>query len=287
MNNLIEIDNVDVNAIELRKSKSEKKQGKMYNVFHDGKRLEVILPEMDAPFGAKVLTDYGCKVSITLSFSGMEEETKRGERLRRTHAKLVQIQEKIRSLIMSNTGEYFKDKKKPSVDVLNDRIKNFIHESRGKDGKEYADVFRTELQRYTPGEKDKDKSVSEIEDLKKQFVSLRDMPLFKNRSKTGVDVNIENVTDVIGWGTRLKPIVSFAYVWIMGSDQKCTPKWYITHALITSEKSNMDIDLNPDEDEEESTTTKTQDVTMEDDEENMEEDEEVEYEDEVEAQVRM
>jgi hypothetical protein len=282
MSSYIEIDNVDVNAIELRKSKSEKKQGKMYNVFHQGRRLEVVLPEMDAPFGAKILTDYGCKVSLTLSFTGMDENTKRGVRLKRTHAKLLSIQEKIHSLILGNTAEYFKDKKKMSMEVLKERVKNFIHESKGKDGKEYADVFRTELQRYTPGEKDKDKTPEEIDFLKKQFVYGRDAKsLFKNRSKSSVDVDLDNIEDVIGWGTRLKPIVSFAYVWVMGSDQKCTPKWYITHALITSDKSKMEIDLNPDEEEEEE--EEVQEVQEEDE---LMEDEE-EYEEEVQAQARV
>jgi hypothetical protein len=274
MSNLIEINNVDVNLIELRPSKGEKKQGKMFNVFHDGKRLEVILPEMDAPFGAKVLTDFGDKVSIALSFNGINEENKRGERLQSAHAKLIEIQEKIHALILSSPKVYFKDKKAVSMDVLKDRVKNFVFPSFSKDGKEYADIFRTEIQRYNPntnpGEKDANKTPEELEALRKTFVSKKDMPLFKSRAKKGVDVNLDTVSDVIGWGTRLKPVVSFAYVWIMNSDQKCTPKWYITHAMITADASRMEIDLNPDEEE---------------DEEEEEEEEEMEYEENIQAQA--
>jgi len=246
----IDVNEVDVNKIEIRKSKNDKnKLGKMFNVFHDGKRLEVILPEMDAPFGAKILTDFGCKISVPLSFSGMDEKTNRGERLRRAHSKLIEIQNKIRELILANPSEFFKDKKKP--EIYNERIKDFIVPSEGKDGKKYSDLFRIEIQRYNLGEKDANKTVEELEVLKKEFISKKDMPLLKDKFKKAVHVNLDNVSQVIAWGTRIKPVLSFAYIWVMSSDQKCTPKWYLVHGMVTSDAKGMELDLNPDEEIEE------------------------------------
>ena len=244
----IEINNVDVNKIRIQKSKgSTHKSGEMFNVYHDNQRLEIILPEMIAPFGAKILTDYGCKISFPLSFDGIKGTDSRAKRLAKAHKKLIEIQDKIQSIILANPHEYFNDKKKP--EVYKERIKPFIVSSESKDGKKYDDLFRLEIQKRVPGEKDKDKSAEEIEALKKEFSSKMGMPLLKNKSKQVVHVNQDNVTEVLSWGTKIKPVVSFAYLWIMKTGERpCTPKWYLIHGLIT-EQQKMDLDLNPDEEE--------------------------------------
>lgn len=263
----IDINDVNVDAIELRKSKLDRKMGKMYNIFHQGKRLEVILPEMDATFGAKILTDFG-KITLPLSFNGMDQETSRGLRLRRAHTKLIEIQQKIRDIIMKSPADFFKDKKKP--EIYNERIKDFIVPSVSKEGKVYADVFRLEIQKAISN--DPNKSPEELEIARKEFVSMKDAPLLKDKAKNALVVNQDNVEQVIPWGTRIKPVVSFAYLWIMGSDQKCTPKWFLIHGLITSDQKKTQIDLNPDEpdDDEEmeapSAPPPTQELLQEDDE---------------------
>jgi len=246
----IKLSDVDINKINIQKAKKNThKSGEMFNIFHGTQRLEIEMPEMNAPFGAKVLTDYGCKISLPLSFDGMEENTSRGRKLKRAHAKLLEIQERIKALILASPAEYFNDKKKP--EIYRDRIKNFVVPSEGKDGKQYADLFRVEIQKRNLTEKDSNKTAEELEALKKEFASRIGCSLLIDRNKQVVPVNQDNVINVLSWGTRLKPVLSFAYLWIMKTgDRTCTPKWFLTHGMITEQKSTG-LDLNPDEDSDE------------------------------------
>ena len=176
----INILDVNVESIELKNTKDDK-VGKMFSIYHNGvKGLEVLLPEMNVPFGAKIMREFGIKVSVPLSFDGMQEDTSKGRKLNQVHAKLVAIQEHIRSLIDNNAADYFVDlkKKKPTLDQLNERVNNFIVPSVGKDGKVYADLFRTEIQLRKPSKDDFDKkSVEELEELRKGFGSKMGLPL--------------------------------------------------------------------------------------------------------------
>lgn len=272
MNTPIEIDNVDINKIRIQASKSTThKSGDMFNVYHDTQRLEIVLPEMIAPFGAKILTDYGCKISLPLTFDGIKENSSRGHRLSRAHKKMIEIQNKIRDLILANPTAYFNDKKKQTPEDYKKRIKDFIVSSESKDGKKYEDLFRVEIQkRNVGGEKDKDKTPEELELLKKEFASKMGMPLLKNKAKQTVHCNQDNVADVLSWGTKIKPVVSFAYLWIMKTgDRVCTPKWFLTHGLITEQKQ-MDIDLNPDEDNDADEVEEEEEEEYEEDDEDME-----------------
>ena len=76
--------------------------------------MELVLPEMSAPFGASILTKFATKVSLALSFDGETdtkpngELTKQANRLQEAHAKLNKIEEKIRELIVAKAGEIFK-----------------------------------------------------------------------------------------------------------------------------------------------------------------------------------
>jgi hypothetical protein len=267
MNNPIEIDNVDISKIRIQPSKGNNhKSGDMFNVYHDTQRLEIVLPEMIAPFGAKILTDYGCKISLPLTFDGIKEDNSRGHRLVRAHKKMIEIQDKIRDLILANPTAYFSDKKKQTPEDYKKRIKDFVVSSESKDGKKYDDLFRVEIQkRNVGGEKDKDKTPEELEMLKKEFASKMGMPLLKNKAKQVVQCNQDNVAEVLSWGTKIKPVVSFAYIWIMKTgDRVCTPKWFLTHGLITDHKK-MDIDLTPDDDDDDEEVEEVEEEYEEDD----------------------
>jgi hypothetical protein len=248
----IDILDVNVDLIELSKKESkDDKLGKLFFFHYNGsKGLEVELPEMQAPFGAKIMRDFGIKVSVPLSFSGMEERTQRGNRLSLVHQKLIEIQDKIRTLLTSKPGEVFDDfkKKKLSQETLNERVKNFIVPSVGKkDGKIYADLFRTEFQVKKPNDEDaKTKTVEELDEMKKQFISKLGKNLIHDRDNNPISCTVDNVEQVVPWGTKIKPVVQFSYIWYAKASNECTTKCFIVHSMKIAETVRPAFKLGPD-----------------------------------------
>src|SRR5947209_10598855 len=124
----VKIRNIDVNALELRKRKERQgappnAYGKMYDIYYDNKKLEILLPMMEAPFGASVSDRFGRKVSLDLSFKGEEEDML----IKRAHDKFVEIDNKIRQLIGEKGQDIFKDfktkKKTLTTEEMEDRYK--------------------------------------------------------------------------------------------------------------------------------------------------------------------
>ena len=263
MSEPIPIDHIDVDLIEIREPKEQKNAdlGLMFYPFYNNKKLRVTLPEMNAPFGAgpgrteKTKNKY----SMGLSFEGLEEDTKRGQRMARAYNKMVEIDNKISDLVLAEKDRFFKDTKETKVkgkivpgasdDEIRKRYNSFIHP--GKEEK-YADRMYPALQLPTAKEADVLKLTGEerAEYLKTFKTMGKDYPLLVDNDGNPIHVTIDNLKDVIPWRTNIKPVLEFAYLWDAGQ-KEINPVWTFIHGLRTevSERKLFDIRRGDSDDE--------------------------------------
>ena len=255
----IDIREVNPALIQLRPLKQDdksKKIGGMYGIFHGASRLEVVLPELAAPFGPKILDDYAQpgqipKVSLTLSFDGINDETDRGQRLRQTSEKIEAIQTRIYELIADNAPEYFKSDKKPvDLDTFRSRFQSLLYTSPPKDnGVTYAPTMRLNFQATNTYNASPNLNSEELLALKKTFSAKYNYPFLLNKNKEIVDVNFDNVNEVFFKGARVKAVANFGFIWIGKTSGKGSINVSYTHGRIVSDPQKPDLDLLDDEDE--------------------------------------
>ena len=277
----INIEDVDISKIELSFPKNQPNEtyGRICYIFHNKQKFRVILPEMNAPFGAgpgrTELT--ANRYSIGLSFDGMNEDSKRGQRLARAHQKIAEIDQRISDMIMERKDVFYKDttkgKKAVNDEVIRARYKNFLYSS----GDDHPDRIFPSLQLPKPQEADKLKLTSEDrEQFLKTFKTLgKQYPLLYDEKGNAVIVTTDNVTDEIPRATRIKPVIEFSYLWFRAGDVGANPALTFIHGLRCSDISKTTFNIRADDDEE----MEEQEV-----EEQVEEDELVEEEEEEEEE---
>lgn len=287
----IDILKVDISRINLKPAKQDeksKKIGRMFGIFHGEQRLEIILPELNAPFGPKKLEDFVQdgqlpKTSITVSFDGINEETSRGARLRAAHEKLVQIQNKIVDLMTADSQKFFiKDKGPVARAEVQRRFSPIIWSPEVKeDGSKYADTFRVNLQLYNPTIKEKEeKSPDELTVLRKRFTSKPGYPLVLDKMKKEIPVNFDSVEKVLYKHCRVKIIAGFSFLWV-SSSSKATVNITWLHGRIVSDPPKPNLNLLDDSDEELSVKkVKIEEAGEEEGEEVVDDDDEEDEEDE-------
>lgn len=250
----INILDVDVNKLTLKPAKQDDKslfKGRMFSIFHGDSRLETVLPELNVPFGCNKLENFALpgqlpKVTTTLSFDGINEETSRGKRLQEVHQKLLAIQNKIIDLISVNSVTFFsKDKKPVGRDEVIKRFGPMLWTPEIKEGGvQYPDTFRVNFQFYNPTKKElAEKTPDELAELRKNFSSKPGYPLFMDKLKNDIEVNFDNIEEVLYKRARVKIIVSFAFVWVMNSTQKASVNVSWLHGRIVSDPPKPDLNL--------------------------------------------
>jgi hypothetical protein len=252
MSNPTPILKIDVNKLELRKPKKENTKnatGKAFHVYHGPDKLKVVLPEMTAPFGAGNSEKFPEKFALSLSFEGCKK----------TLEKMKAIDEKIQELILEKKAEIFpkdlKSKKPVPLDVLKSRYKPFIQA--GDESKNYADRINLSVQRKTAPEGTPEEEKAQIE---KEFRTM-DAHLLVHPDGTPIHVNTDNIRECIPFGSRIKAVAEFAYLWVLGSSQECYPVWtFVLGKLVsTAAKSTYDI-LNDEDDEVPASVTQPMDI---------------------------
>lgn len=252
MSNPTPILKIDVSKLELRKPKKENTKnatGKSFHVYHGSDKLKIILPEMKAPFGGRNSEKFPEKYNLSLSFEGCPK----------TLEKMKAIDERIQELILEQKAEIFpkdaKSKKPVPIDVLKSRYKPFIQP--GDESKNYADRINLSVQRKTAPEGTPDEEKAQIE---KEFRTM-DAHLLVHPDGTPIHVTTENIKECIPYGSRIKAVAEFAYLWVLGSSQECYPVWtFVLGKLVsTASKSNYNI-LNDDDDEVPNTTDMDVDI---------------------------
>lgn len=240
----VPLSQIDVNKLELRKPKKENLKnatGKTYHVFHDGVKLKVVLPEMTAPFGAGSSEKFPNKYTMSLSFQGCNKALE----------KMKAIDDKILDLILAQKAEVFakdaKDKKKAvSLDVLKARYKSFIVP--GDESKKYADRISLSIQTRKAPEGTSDEERAAIE---KEFTTMGGDALLVTPDGTKIHVNTENIREKIPYGSRVRAVAEFAYLWVLGSSQECYPVWtFVLGKLVSTLPVSTFNILNVEDDEE-------------------------------------
>jgi hypothetical protein len=261
------IDDINVNSLTIVEPEKQKDEavGKMFYVNHKNVKLRVMLPEMEAPFGAgpgrTSLT--ANSYSIGLTFKGMDADTKRGRRLARAHEKLKAIDKKIEDLIVENKEKFFKDcRGKKKVDentIRNDRWKPFVFVNEDEN-KPKADRIFPALQLNNVQMAEKEKLTGEDKEryLKTFKTIKKDYPLVVDVDGTQHFVNTENVTEILPSNVVVKPILELSYLWDK-AQEKVSPRWSMIYALRTSNGGAKPIEIHRDSDDEDS------DVEMEED----------------------
>ena len=229
----INIERVDISQIDLVVPKKESNSnGRMFYVLHKGAKLRIVLPELSTPFGAGSSEKFPDKYTMCVSFDGVKNDTPRGQRTARALTKLHAINERIAQLVLEKKALVFKDKKPVSDEILNSRYKGFINESTDNPDRMYISLQRKKVM-------DRD-SVKMTEDEKlavsKNFVSLPGFDFMVDKFGKSVNINTDNIKTVIPWGSVVKPVIEFAYLWVLGSSQDCFPVWTLVHGLLVSSK---------------------------------------------------
>jgi hypothetical protein len=279
----VKIRNIDVDALELRKRKDKQGVpanafGKMFDIYHKNQKLEIVLPMMEAPFGASVGDKYGRKITLDLSFKGEEENVA----IKRAHEKFVEIDEKFRELIAEKGQDIFKDyktkKKTLTKEEMGDRYKSFIIPGDiAPDGSYYPDRIKFTI----PFQKADDKKTEEEKaEIQNHLISKRGYPLFLNESGEPIPVTCDTIKETVPWKSRIKGVVTLAYMWYANSTQECRPVWYFTHGLLSVPNKGANFNILRDDDDEDMQESKENDMNeeVEDAEEGEEEYEETEME---------
>src|SRR6478609_3834974 len=255
MSDPIKITQVNVDKLELQFPKdgaSKNSQGQYVKVRHNKQNLRVVLPTVLAPYGAGLQKDTVNKYSMAIGFDETENDDSDGRKVKAAYNMLVAINDRIRQLMMDNRDSFFKDaskkdpkKKTPilSDELLAARYKDFL-----RPREEQADMMYVAIQTRKPNRKNMDKlTAEEIAELGKQFVSLSDdYPLLVDNEGTPIEVNVENLKDVIPWGTRIRPVIELAYLWV--TSEKVYPVWTFVHGLRVSSGPSKSFNILKDDD---------------------------------------
>ena len=207
--------------------------GKHYYLNHDGVKLKVVLPEMLAPFGAGSSKKFPDKYNMSLSLT------------RQAQDKLRAIDDKLLDLILAMKADVFakdaKDKKKNvSIDVLKSRYKSFIVP--GDETKGYSDRINLVIQTRSG------KALDELPEedkarAKQQFVALSNNTLLYAPDGTTIQTTTENIRDAIPFGSRVRAVAEFAYLWVPSSSQECYPIWTFVQGILMSSAPKSTFNL--------------------------------------------
>ncbi|KAJ3223136.1 hypothetical protein HDU81_009382 [Chytriomyces hyalinus] len=77
----------------------------------------------------------------------------------------------------------------------------------------------------------------------KQFVSLNGYSFMIDCTGNEISGNGNNIHAVIPWGSRIKPVIKFAYIWVLSSSQDCFPVWTYVYGLRTTSQQTNSFSL--------------------------------------------
>jgi len=265
MSEPIRVEKIDVNKLELQfpsEIQTKNTTGFYVRVSYDKRRLRMKLPPVMAPYGAGTQQASPNKYSIGITFEGMEE--KENDRARKAYNALVAINERFRELMMEHKESFFKDAVQDSKDgkktkskgstsvpdevfnqLIANRYKSFLRERDDNGDIMYLNITRRKLKKkeednYTPEEK---------EEIAKRFETMGDYPLIIDEDGNAIDVTIDNIRDVIPWGTKVKPVIDFLYFWV--TPEKVHPIWSMVYGWRMSTGVTRKFNIMKDSDDEE------------------------------------
>lgn len=275
----IKYTDVDINKLELQFPKeggAAKANGQFIYVKHQKQKLRVLCPTLTAPYGAGRQKENQSKFSMAVAFDGSDKDedslTPMEKKAVACHKVLTAISNRIKQLMMDNRELFFKDAKKDpkkksnlSDELLAARYKDFM---RQRD--EQSDMMYLGIQTRKVSDKDKKDgkyTADEIADLEKRFVSLPNYPLLVDNEGNPVDITVDNISEVIPYGSQVRPVMELAYLWV--TSEKVYPIWTFVHGLRVSTGPSKSFNiLNEDDDEEEGDQMETEENNEENGEEN-------------------
>lgn len=279
------IHKINVDELEIRPAPAKDKKttaGGMFHVYHGKYKLRVMLPVLKAIFGASENPQFPGKVKMPLSFEKFSEEGLDGEKLKevkkhnreieKAHQKMLEIDNKISELIFEQKEVFFKDCKKKGMtdDVIRARYQTFI---KSDDEGNRADQIAVQLQRKSENDSDYKKLEEDRKsDYLNQFRSMKDFDLFITPDGERVDINYENVSEKIPWGSEVKCVLDLSYIWNTGD--KCTVTWAHVHGILVATSPRKSFNILDEDDEEEDEDMENDDEDANEGSEEMEEDEE-------------
>lgn len=270
MSDPIKITQVNVDKLELQFPKegaTKSSQGFIVYVKHNKQKLRTILPTVIAPYGAGPQRDSPNKYSMAIGFDEMEDDTPEGRKVKAAHDMLSAINDRIRKLMMDNRELFFKDttKKDPKTkkllvteEFLAARYRDYLRQR-----EDQADIMYLGIQTRKVSKKDEGKLTAEdAAEIEKQFVSMSSQhPLLVDNEGNPIPVDIENIKEVIPWGTRIRPVIELAYLWV--TSDKVYPIWTFIHGLRVSAGPSKNFNILKDDDDEDE--ERMEDAALEED----------------------
>jgi hypothetical protein len=240
----ISYSDVDITKLELVKPKKEMNSinGRMFFIQHNKVPLRIVLPELMVPYGAAASEKYPDKYQMVVSFEGANDDNPRGCRLGEALKKMTAINDRIAELVMENKEDLFKDKKKVSNEIISSRYRHFIGHNDDPRPEKLSLVFQ---KHKTISERDNSR-FTEDQKLRylKQFRSLgEEYGFLITADGKHIDVDIDNLSSVIPRGSRVKPVIEFAYLWVQGTSQECYPVWVFVHGLLVEASRSNFFDI--------------------------------------------
>jgi len=273
----IKVENVNINKLELRFPKKESKNpnGSVCYVYHDNAKMRLIMPTMSAPFGAGTQKKNESKYSMAISFEGMDADTAAGRKLRRAYDKMQQIDDRVRDLMMEHKETLYKDvkdaagtkkdPKKKGSGPISDELVQLRYESFIKPGKDMPDLMYLSLQTARVPEKDAAKyTEQEKAEMEKRFAGMPGYDFLVDNDGNAIDITTENVTNIIPWQSRVKPVIELAYCWVM--KDKFYPIWSFVHGLLASNVKERSFDIRREDDDEDEDAPREEEDAMQEDE---------------------
>ena len=242
---------IDVKHLALEAPKSAlSTNGKLIHLTYKKVKTQIVLSEMDCPYGAGNSEKFPDKYTMALSFQGLSEDSSRGRRLKKVNEVMHAIDDRLLELITQNTAMLFKDKGKPSKEIIASRYQSFIVNKNEDANREFDIIYASIKQRPIPKKEVATMTPEQKELYQKEFQSKRGHPLFVDVDGKPIECTVDNLKEVIPWNSRVKPVLEFAYLWVMGSTQFCHPVWQLVHGLRVSTSVTDKCLIRPDDDEE-------------------------------------
>ena len=226
----IALKDLDVSKIAITKPKKHEFGLMSYINYGDGP-LRLLLPAMKIPWAAgesKFDTGSPKKIEVALSFEGKESNPELDE----AYTKLQEIDRRMVELILENRNDLYPKEVNKNVnpDEVAKRYQPMAGPPTESNGVMYAPKLKLRIER-------------EREDPSK-LVTLKDKPLLKDNSGNPVQVNADNVSQVLGKGTRIQPVTDAKFLFI--ASRMATVRWSFRMGKLTSSDNEEDWDLEPD-----------------------------------------
>lgn len=193
--------------------KSGNKFGSVGFVKYNGFPARFFLPVVRVPFGVRE-SDLDEKKPLDINFS-FDQDVENADEVARALKALESLQERVVELAQQNKDWLYKDGAKVSLEEVAERVQSFL---------KYPDTYAPHM---------KARIETSLQN-REEILSLKGRPLLVHEDKTEIPVTRTSIQQDVARGSRLKPIIEIAQMFVSNKGQATTIKWRMSHAKVIS-----------------------------------------------------